>query len=133
MSDFYIRSELRVTASLIIVFQCILHVRSAATQIIQRDSAAYNILNTLVCLSVVQGLLLQAFKGKGEKYKLFWPERREFIRMAAKFEATVIPFAGVGVEDTLLMLADADDIKQIPIYGQRAEEDARKRAPQARR
>ena len=76
---------------------------------------------------------LQAFKGKGEKYKLFWPERSEFIRMAAKFEATIVPFGGIGVEDAITVLADADDIRRIPIFGQRAEEDARRSAPQARR
>ena len=37
----------------------------------------------------------EAFKRKGEKYKLFWPKRQEFVRMASRFGATIIPFAAV--------------------------------------
>ena len=53
--------------------------------------------------------------------------------MAAKFEATIVPFAGVGVEDALTMLADPEEIKRIPFFGQRAEDNAMKQFPQARR
>lgn len=41
----------------------------------------------------------QAFKNRDEKYKLIWPEKSEFVRMAARFGATIIPFAAVGAED----------------------------------
>lgn len=36
---------------------------------------------------------------QGEEYKLFWPERSEFVRMAAKFGATIVPFGSVGEDD----------------------------------
>ena len=36
----------------------------------------------------------QAYKGKGQEYRLFWPRRPEFIRMAARYGATIVPFAG---------------------------------------
>lgn len=32
---------------------------------------------------------------QGEKYRLFWPSRPEFVRMAIKFGATVVPFSAV--------------------------------------
>lgn len=53
--------------------------------------------------------------------------------MAAKFEATIVPFAGIGVEDAISIIADSSEIQQIPIYGQRAIENARANFPQARR
>lgn len=37
--------------------------------------------------------------GQGEKYKLFWPDQPEFVRMAAKFGATIVPFGAVGEDD----------------------------------
>lgn len=30
---------------------------------------------------------------------MFWPERSEFVRMAARFGATIIPFGAVGEDD----------------------------------
>lgn len=36
---------------------------------------------------------------QGEEYKLFWPDEPEFVRMAAKFGATIIPFGSVGEDD----------------------------------
>lgn len=36
---------------------------------------------------------------QGEEYKLFWPEKPEFVRMAARFEATIVPFGVVGEDD----------------------------------
>lgn len=36
---------------------------------------------------------------QGEEYKLFWPEQPEFVRMTAKFGATIVPFGVVGEDD----------------------------------
>jgi len=36
---------------------------------------------------------------QGEEYKLFWPDQPEFVRMAARFGATIIPFGVVGEDD----------------------------------
>eukprot|EP00197_Chlamydomonas_leiostraca_P012444 CAMPEP_0202879844 /NCGR_PEP_ID=MMETSP1391-20130828/34179_1 /ASSEMBLY_ACC=CAM_ASM_000867 /TAXON_ID=1034604 /ORGANISM="Chlamydomonas leiostraca, Strain SAG 11-49" /LENGTH=171 /DNA_ID=CAMNT_0049562249 /DNA_START=62 /DNA_END=574 /DNA_ORIENTATION=- len=74
----------------------------------------------------------EAFKRKDEKYKLLWPERAEFVRMAARFGATIIPFAAVGAEDGVNQVLDGRDLAALPIIG----ESIRKRAsavPQARR
>jgi hypothetical protein len=35
----------------------------------------------------------------GEEYKLFWPDQQEFVRMAARFGATIVPFGVVGEDD----------------------------------
>ena len=76
---------------------------------------------------------LQAYKGKGEKYKVIWPEREEFVRMAAKFGATIIPFAGIGCEDGVTMLADSQEIRAIPLLGDYLAQRARDNVPPARR
>lgn len=36
---------------------------------------------------------------QGETYKLFWPDQPEFVRMAAKFGATIVPFGVIGEDD----------------------------------
>ncbi len=41
---------------------------------------------------------------KGEAYKLFWPEKAEFVRMAARYGVTIIPFASVGEDELLEVL-----------------------------
>jgi len=51
---------------------------------------------------------------KGETYKLFWPEKAEFVRMAARYGVTIIPFASVGEDELLEILVDANEIRSIP-------------------
>lgn len=42
-----------------------------------------------------------AFVFRGEEYKLFWPEKGEFVRLAAAAGsgAVIIPFSAVGIAD----------------------------------
>lgn len=54
------------------------------------------------CLALIgTDHLLQALKGTStpEKYKLYWSSRPEFVRAAAKFSATIIPFGAIGAEE----------------------------------
>ena len=64
---------------------------------------------------------------------MLWPERAEFIRLAARFGATIVPVSAIGCEDGVTMLADAQEIKRIPFLGDRVAENARRTIPQARR
>nr|XP_011459634.1 PREDICTED: acyltransferase-like protein At1g54570, chloroplastic [Fragaria vesca subsp. vesca] len=59
----------------------------------------------------------EALHYKGEEYKLFWPDQPEFVRMAARFGATIVPFAAVGEDDLLELVLDYNDIKNIPVVG----------------
>ncbi|KAJ4831351.1 hypothetical protein Tsubulata_015974 [Turnera subulata] len=52
---------------------------------------------------------------KGEEYKLFWPNEPEFVRMAAKFGATIVPFGTVGEDDLFEFILDYHDLMKIPI------------------
>ena len=41
----------------------------------------------------------------------------EFIRMAARFGATIVPFAAVGVDDSLNIVADSQQLEALPVLG----------------
>jgi hypothetical protein len=52
------------------------------------------------------GGVKEAYHRKGEEYKLFWPDKMDFIRMATMFDALIVPFAAIGVADSVNMLFD---------------------------
>ncbi|KAK1568504.1 hypothetical protein Q3G72_025268 [Acer saccharum] len=56
----------------------------------------------------------EALHRKGEEYMLFWPERSEFVRMATKFGAKIIPFGAVGEDDVAQLILDYNDQTKIP-------------------
>ncbi|KAH9625337.1 hypothetical protein KSS87_003634 [Heliosperma pusillum] len=60
------------------------------------------------------GGMREACHKKGEEYQLFWPERSEFVRMAARFGAKIIPFGVVGEDDIGELVLDYDDQMKIP-------------------
>lgn len=78
------------------------------------------------------GGVREAYKRKGEEYTLFWPSRAEFVRIAAKYNAIIVPFAAIGVDDSLEILFDADELQKAPVIGQMVSSRA-SRLPQARR
>ncbi|MFS8018794.1 putative diacylglycerol acyltransferase, serine aminopeptidase, S33, alpha/Beta hydrolase [Helianthus anomalus] len=57
----------------------------------------------------------EALHRKGEEYKLFWPDQPEFVRMAAKFGATIVPFGAIGEDDIAELVLDYDDVMKIPV------------------
>jgi len=82
------------------------------------------------------GGVREAFKStkKGETYRLFWPDGdddSDFARVAAKFDATIVPVAAVGAEEGFEMVLDADELLSLPILGERVA-DAARRAPVGR-
>ena len=36
---------------------------------------------------------------RGEEYKVLWPEKAEFVRLAAASGAIIVPFSAVGIAD----------------------------------
>jgi 1-acyl-sn-glycerol-3-phosphate acyltransferase len=55
-------------------------------------------------------------KQRGQQYQLLWRERIGFARLAIEQGYPVVPFAAVGVDDMLDVIAD----RNTPIYGQLA-------------
>ncbi|KAJ3669550.1 hypothetical protein LUZ60_011500 [Juncus effusus] len=68
----------------------------------------------------------EALHRKGEEYKLFWPKQPEFVRMAARFGATIVPFGVVGEDDLTELVLDYDDQKKIPFVREWIEEQNKK-------
>lgn len=44
----------------------------------------------------IRGLSLAS---QGQEYQMFWPEKSEFVRIAASCNASIVPFAAVGSAD----------------------------------
>ncbi|KAG2499012.1 hypothetical protein HYH03_003198 [Edaphochlamys debaryana] len=63
------------------------------------------------------GGVREALKLKGERYALIWPRRPEFVRMACRFGATIIPFAAIGAEDSVDILLDRQELLRAPLLG----------------
>ncbi|KAG0466817.1 hypothetical protein HPP92_018397 [Vanilla planifolia] len=61
----------------------------------------------------------EALHRKGEEYKLFWPQQPEFVRMAAMFDAKIVPFGVVGEDDIVQLILDYDDQQKIPFLRER--------------
>lgn len=78
------------------------------------------------------GGVKEAYRKKGQEYQLFWPKKSEFVRMAAKYDAIIVPFAGVGVDDGLNIVLDSDEMRDIPFLGQFISQSS-EAIPQARR
>merc|ERR1711920_928285 len=66
------------------------------------------------------GGVREVFHGKDEAYKLFWPEKVDFVRTAARFNATIIPVSSVGMADSLNILLEPSEIVDLPLIGDRA-------------
>ncbi|KAJ8760671.1 hypothetical protein K2173_017656 [Erythroxylum novogranatense] len=59
----------------------------------------------------------EALHYKGEEYKVTWPDQQEFVRIAARFGATIIPFGAVGEDDVMKMVLDGRELMKIPMVG----------------
>lgn len=83
----------------------------------------YRLLQTGQNALLFPGGVREVFHGKDEAYQLFWPQQMDFVRTAARFNATVIPISAVGAADSLNVLVDAPDVAKLPFgLGQRVQE-----------
>jgi hypothetical protein len=71
------------------------------------------------------GGVREVFHGKNESYQLFWPEKVDFVRTAARFNATIVPVSAVGMADSFNFLLESDEILNLPIIGQKAKDSAK--------
>merc|ERR1711924_101732 len=46
-----------------------------------------------------------------------WPEEQEFVRIAAKFGATIVPLSGVGIDDSVDIIASSQELLDFPLVG----------------
>jgi pimeloyl-ACP methyl ester carboxylesterase/1-acyl-sn-glycerol-3-phosphate acyltransferase len=84
----------------------------------------YRLMETGQNALLFPGGVREVFHGKNESYQLFWPEKVDFVRTAARFNATIVPISSVGMADSLKILLDPSEVENLPILGQRAIEFA---------
>lgn len=77
----------------------------------------YRLMQTQQAVLHFPGGAREAYHGKGEAYSLFWPNQTDFVRTAAKFNATVVPLSSIGAADSVYILADPDTLLNLPILG----------------
>lgn len=56
---------------------------------------------------------------RGEQNTIFWNEKANFVRMAAKYNAIIVPFSTIGADDAVDILIDGDELKRLPWIGER--------------
>ncbi|KAJ6918397.1 acyltransferase-like protein [Populus alba x Populus x berolinensis] len=78
-------------------------------------SNIYKLLSTNSHVLLYPGGVREAFHYRGEEYKLLWPKQQEFVRMAARFGATIVPFGAVGEDDIAELVLDYSDLMKIPV------------------
>jgi len=80
----------------------------------------YRLLQSGQNVLLFPGGVREVFHGRDDAYKLLWPEKVDFVRTAAKFNATIIPLSAVGMADSLNILLDPSQVVSIPVLGERA-------------
>ncbi|CAK7340887.1 unnamed protein product [Dovyalis caffra] len=89
----------------------------------------FKLLSTKSHVLLYPGGTREALHLKGEEYKLFWPDQPEFVRMAARFGATIVPFGTVGEDDIQEQVLDYHDLMKIPIVNDYVRDTIRKATP----
>jgi pimeloyl-ACP methyl ester carboxylesterase/1-acyl-sn-glycerol-3-phosphate acyltransferase len=85
----------------------------------------YRLMQTGQNALLFPGGVREVFHGKNESYQIFWPEKVDFVRTAARFNATIVPISSVGMADSFNFLLDSSELGNIPIFGERAKEFAK--------
>ena len=59
----------------------------------------------------------EVFKRKGEEYSLFWGDEPDIVRLAARVNATIVPFSGLGGDESFTMALDSEELLAMPAVG----------------
>lgn len=55
-------------------------------------------------------------------YALKWPEKVDFVRTAARFNATIVPFSAIGMVDSVNGILEVEESFNLPFVGERLKE-----------
>ncbi|GAQ85441.1 hypothetical protein KFL_002350160 [Klebsormidium nitens] len=98
------------------------HWRSGAGQLFERYGnvkatpfAAYKLLKEGEDVLLFPGGAREVVKRKGEEYQLQWREKADFVRMASRLGAIIVPFGALGGDDAYKILWDGRDILSSPV------------------
>lgn len=62
---------------------------------------------------VYRGLILRINSEQGEEYKLMWKETVDFVRMASRLNAIIVPFGILGADDAYVDLSTLSSFNAI--------------------
>jgi len=83
----------------------------------------YRLLQTGQNVLLFPGGVREVFHGKNEQYQLFWPDTKtDFVRTAARFNATIVPVSCVGMADSYRYVLDAKELVNVPYFGARIQQ-----------
>lgn len=83
----------------------------------------YRLMSTGQNALLFPGGVREVFHNRDEAYKLMWPQdedspdgtpRSDFVRTAAKFNATIIPLSAIGGADSANILVQSRDVPNLP-------------------
>jgi 1-acyl-sn-glycerol-3-phosphate acyltransferase len=77
----------------------------------------YRLLQTGQSVLHFPGGAREAYHGRGEEYQLFWPKDIDFVRVAAKFNATIVPLSAIGAADSANVVLGPEDLTKLPFLG----------------
>lgn len=77
--------------------------------------SAYKLLKDGEDVLLFPGGSREVCKRKGEEYKLMWKETVDFVRMATRLNAIIVPFGILGADDAYNILYDGDDFLASPL------------------
>eukprot|EP01026_Neomeris_dumetosa_P027374 TRINITY_DN2224_c0_g1_i2.p1 TRINITY_DN2224_c0_g1~~TRINITY_DN2224_c0_g1_i2.p1 ORF type:complete len:712 (-),score=43.77 TRINITY_DN2224_c0_g1_i2:244-2379(-) len=80
-------------------------------------SNLYKLLHLGESVMLLPGGATEALKSQKNKYKLMWSQQAEFVRMAARFGVTIIPFSSIGAEDGYQEVISSEQILNMPVVG----------------
>ncbi|KAL2633848.1 hypothetical protein R1flu_005327 [Riccia fluitans] len=78
--------------------------------------AAYKLLKEGENVLLFPGGAREVCKRKGEEYKLIWKPTTDFVRMASRHNAIIVPFGALGADEAYSIAYDADDLKASPFW-----------------
>ena len=76
---------------------------------------------------VFPGGAREVFKRKGEEYEIFWGDDADIVRLAARCNATIVPFSGLGGDESFAMAGDSQELMDAPAGGAGCQERGAKR------
>ena len=75
----------------------------------------YRLMQTNQTALLFPGGVREVFHRKGEAYQIFWPEgKTDFVRVAAKFNATIVTLSAIGAADSADIVLDSNELLELP-------------------
>ncbi|KAF5832325.1 hypothetical protein DUNSADRAFT_11801 [Dunaliella salina] len=79
--------------------------------------AAFRLLRNQEKVLLFPGGAKEVTKPRGSEYMLQWKSEPDFVRLAAKCDALIVPFACVGADDAFELVMDNSDVMKNPVLG----------------